>query len=545
MKNKTIDLIVVSVIAGFVFLCGLGAMGLTDPDERFYAQSAKEMLDRGDWITPCIFDKPQFEKPIFYYWLVMISYKVFGVNEAAARLPSALFGVLGTIGVYYIGWLLFSRRTGFYAALVMTTSIMYIILARACVTDMVLCVFIVYVFLFYLTGYISGHNKLLYLAAAGTAGLAVLTKGPIGLILPAAIISIFVVLIKDGKALLRFPLISGSILFLAVSAPWYFMMYKIHGMTFIDHFFGFQNITRFLSPEHKIGDVVYYYVPILLGGFLPWSIFLPYGLWRIARDDRPMFRWHLFLLVWAGVFFIFFSLSRTKLPTYIFPLFPALAVFMGRYLDRMIAGGGPMKMPERVSSGLYCAVFPVTMAVFYAVAMKKYTVMEGAILKTGVVLTAMAVVSLVMLVLKKRALFYHSIIATLCLAVIPITVFLSLPITRYESAKYLVAEIKKHIRPGDLVGAETDYRRGVAFYLGRNDVPDIHLHDTMTKFFQHDQRVWGIIKDKNHRALYTDKRNPYQLPTYVIYQYGKRDIVSNKIPDDGDYVKMRSREEPY
>ena len=128
----------------FLYIFGLGNMALTDPDETFYAQTAKEMLNEGEWITPLIFGKPQFEKPVLYYSMVVVSYIVFGVNEFAARFPSVVMGILGVLGVYFITRLIFSPLCGFLAGLILATSIEYLVLARACVTDMALAVFILF-----------------------------------------------------------------------------------------------------------------------------------------------------------------------------------------------------------------------------------------------------------------------------------------------------------------------------------------------------------------------------------------------------------------
>ena len=306
MRNKWVSVTLLIVFSACLFLFGLGKMALTDPDEPFYAETAKEMLIRGEWLTPRIFGEPQFEKPVLYYWLVIISYKVFGVNEFAARFPSAILGILGVIGVYLLGGFLFSKRTAIYSSLVMATASEYMILARACVTDMLLCVLILYAFLFYLYAYSDEKRKVFYIFSSAALGLAVLTKGPIGLILPAFILGVYLVGRKDLKAVLRFPFVTGALTFLIVSVPWYYLMYRTYGPEFTDHFFGFQNVTRFLHPEHKIGDVFYYYIPIVLGGFFPWSVFLPYGMWRLARDDKGKYPQYLFLIVWISVFFIFF-----------------------------------------------------------------------------------------------------------------------------------------------------------------------------------------------------------------------------------------------
>ena len=153
-ENEKLLIVVLVLFSAAIFLIGLGRMPLTDPDEVFFAETCREMLERGEWLTPYIFGKPQFEKPPFYYWLVLFGFKTFGINEFAARIGSALFGIIGVIGIYLLGKLLVSRKTGFFSGIVLATSLMYIILSRACVTDMVLSVFILYVFLFFFYGYL-------------------------------------------------------------------------------------------------------------------------------------------------------------------------------------------------------------------------------------------------------------------------------------------------------------------------------------------------------------------------------------------------------
>lgn len=543
MNRKRVNLAFLVLFSAYLFLLGLGNMALTDPDEVFYAQTAKEMLDKGDWVTPHIFGQPQFEKPVFYYWLVMVSYKIFGVNEFAARFPSAVFGILGILGIYYLGRNIFSSRAGLYASLIMATSIEYIILARACVTDMVLCVFILWGFMFYFEGYLNQDSRKYYLWSAVMFAGAVLTKGPVGLVLPLGVLLLFLIYKKDLKAILRYPIVPGVIIFLAVVAPWYLLMYKKHGMVFIDHFFGFQNITRFLHPEHKSGDVVYYYLPILLGGFLPWSIFLPQGISRVVRNDSKRKQWHVFLAIWIVVFFLFFTFSRTKLPTYIFPLFPALAIFMGRSIELNFRRE-KWEIADMISAVLYILVYPVSSAIFYMLAVKKYPLLAPGVLKTATFIIFCVLITGYCLYRMWKKLFFGALIVTIGFFIIPLNLFLAKPIGMYESSKYIAKELKAKIKPGEQVGSETDYRRGIAFYLDKTDVPDIHAHHDLTKFLDSEDRVWAVLKDKNHKFLYTDKKAPYSRPTYMVYKLGKKGIVTNILPDDGKYLKLRSINDP-
>ena len=144
----------------------------------------------------------------------------------------------------------------------------------------------------------------------------------------------YLIFTKDLKRLKEIPIFCGLLVFLAVALPWYLLMYKVHGSAFIDAFFGFHNVVRFLHPEHKIGDVFYYYIPVVVVGFLPWSAFLPLGVWQAVREKIVRVKKvNIFIAAWFFVIFLFFSISRTKLPTYIFPLFPALALLIARFWD--------------------------------------------------------------------------------------------------------------------------------------------------------------------------------------------------------------------
>ncbi|MGB2601602.1 MAG: glycosyltransferase family 39 protein, partial [Candidatus Omnitrophota bacterium] len=190
MRESRYILILLAVTL-FLFFFQLGDMALTDPDETFYAQTAKEMLNEGEWITPTIFGKPQFEKPVFYYLLIVVSYIIFGVGEFAARFPSAVFGVFGILGVYLLGRLLFTPLCGFLSGLVLATCTQYLILARGCVTDMVLTVFILYCLLLFLMGW-TRKRRVYYYIASVMAAFAVLTKGPIGLFIPGLVVFLYI-----------------------------------------------------------------------------------------------------------------------------------------------------------------------------------------------------------------------------------------------------------------------------------------------------------------------------------------------------------------
>ncbi|OGW74955.1 MAG: hypothetical protein A2Z72_07490 [Omnitrophica bacterium RBG_13_46_9] len=532
-----------------LFFIGLGAMSLTDPDEVFYAETAKEMLNRHQMLTPYIFGEPQFEKPPLYYWLVILGFKVFGINEFAARVASAIFGILGVVSVYFLGKILMDRKTGFCAGITLATSIEYLVLSRACVTDIVLGVFILCAFLFFFHGYLAGSGKTrYYLLSSLFLGLSVLTKGPVGVFLPFVIIGIYVILTREIKLLKEVPFIRGTLLFLVVSLPWYLLMYKAHGRKFIDVFFGFHNVIRFLEPEHKWGDVFYYYFPNVIVGFFPWIMFLPLGIWQVFREENRRFRKAgIFLITWFLVIFTFFSFSRTKLPTYIFPLYPALALLTGRFWGIFLDKGLTQKM-ERAMKG-FLGIFLISIAGgmigLSVITAKRYPPVTGVSVITGIIFVSLMTFFITALLKRRYTASLIALLLSFIILVFPLSYVILPEIAKYESSKEVSAKVLTFMEPGERLGAETQYRRGVAFYTNREDILDVHRHHIITTFLNGKERVWCIIKDKNHIQLYTDEKHPYDKPTYVVYKSGKKVIITNKAPKSGEFLKVRTKDAPF
>jgi len=526
---------------------GLGAMPLTDPDETFYAETAKEMLNRREILTPHIFGKPQFEKPPLYYWFVMLGFKIFGINEFSARIASALFGVLGVVGVFLLGKSLVNKRTGFLAGIILATSVMYLVLARACVTDMLLGVIILYAFLFFFYGAHGGKGKPeWYLLSSIFLALAVLTKGPIGIFLPVVIIGIYLLLSGEIGKIKEIPILKGAVLFLAITLPWYFLMYGAHGMEFIEVFFGFHNVIRFLHPEHASGDVFYYYVPILTAGFFPWIAFLPLAAWQMMRRaNEEIKKVNIFLIVWFFVVFIFFSLSRTKLPTYTFPIFPALALAVGRMIDVFLEKGFTRKMAAGIKASffLFFTLLIGGVAGIYIVVRIKYPSVAREALIAGAVFVLLMVILIAALLRRKHTAGLIIYMASFIIIMLPLSYIVLPGIGRYESSKEVSGELMGLAKPGEKIGAETKFIRGVAFYTGSEDIIDVHPHYVITRFLKEKNRVWCVVKEKNHVQLYEGRDRPYDKATYVVSRFGNRIIVTNEMPEDGKFLMMRSKDE--
>jgi len=317
----------VAIISIMIVFFNLGGIPLLDPDEPVYAETPKEMIAFDEFVSPRIFGEYWYDKPPMYYWLVAGSYKIFGMTEFAARFPSAILAVLCTLVVYLFGRRLFNERAGMVGALVLTTSIEFFYLGKAAVTDMTLLLFLT-------VSLLSFIEKKYYLAYI-FAGLATLTKGPIGLLLPGAIAFSYILVTRNWSVIKRMKIPSGLLMYAIVALPWYVMMYSIHGSAFIDTFLGFHNLTRFTAPEHPEGVLWYYYIPVLILGFFPWTAIMLQSMWNSLTKSRQDFSVLVFLNIWVVVIFVFFSISQTKLVSYILPLYPPLAMIVGWYIDRL------------------------------------------------------------------------------------------------------------------------------------------------------------------------------------------------------------------
>lgn len=523
--------IILLAITLLVVLFGLGNMALTDPDETFYAQTAKEMLNAGEWTTPLIFGKPQFEKPVLYYWLVMISYVIFGVNEFAARLPSAIFAVAGVIGVYLLGRVLYSRISGIFSGFILITCAQYLVLARACVTDMVLSVFILYSLLFFLLGWTSG-KKAHYLLFSVMAGLAVLTKGPIGAFIPAAVVGLYIILSRQWKKIKDIPIFWCLLAFFAVSLPWYIAVTRIHGNAFLGEFFGFRNLTRFLEPEHRIGSSPFYYIPVVLAGFFPWSIFLIFGAWDMQRSGEGPSRVNgrrALLLIWFLTVFLFFSISKTKLVTYILPVFPVMAVVTGRFWERYVfAGKEDMALRRAMNISYYIFIassFAALAGICFFVRREYPQATEGTFL-AGTVFLICLVLSMFLFFNGKKALSFFAIVLAVALSIIPVSMRILPVIEEFESSKAVSFAVKELSGPDEPLAGENDHRRGIAFYTGRTDIVDVHPYHELNEFVARKERVWGIIQLKHYEQLAGDRPGDISKPLFSSGEY----VVFNNSP---------------
>lgn len=269
----------------YLFFLGNWGIAITDPVESNYALTAKEMLQAGNYLSPQIYGNYWYDKPIFFYWEVIAAFKLFGINEWAARFFPALFGISGLLMTYWFTQKLFNRLTALVATVILGTSLEYWLISKTVITDMTLFVFFNAALIFFYLGYYFKKRNYYY-GAYFFAGMAVLTKGPIGLLLPGLIVVLFLVSQRDYKELLHMKWLGGIAIFVLTAGPWYYYMYSVHGMDFIDTFLGVHNVLRATVSEHPRDNVWYYYLGMFIIGFFLWVFTLPYLFKRRFQAQR-------------------------------------------------------------------------------------------------------------------------------------------------------------------------------------------------------------------------------------------------------------------
>ena len=372
---------IVAMVAAVTMFTALGRPHLWDRDEPRNARCAVEMHERGDWIVPTFNGELRAHKPALIYWLMMTAYEVFGPTEFAARFWSALLGVGTVLVMYRLGSILFNTRAGFWAGLAMATNLNFLVAARAATPDSTLIFFTTLAIFYAITAFIRRdaddphpmplapklHAPWRLAASYACMGLAVLAKGPIGVVLPLGTVGLVLLyatqptvsgqserkstqflanlvgvwrpdhVLRCGWALRPLWLVG---IVLAVAAPWYVAVHLRTGGAWTEEFFLQHNFGRATSAMENHSGPIFYYVLALLVGFFPWSVLAAPTVIEVGRN----LRWgvvnrfgHIVIACWAIWCIGLFSLVGTKLPSYILPAYPAVALATGAFLDRWLA----------------------------------------------------------------------------------------------------------------------------------------------------------------------------------------------------------------
>jgi 4-amino-4-deoxy-L-arabinose transferase-like glycosyltransferase len=322
------------LLAGLLFFPGLGARDFWAPVEPRYAEIARVMFAKGEWIVPTVNGDLYTDKPILYFWIVLVASKIFsGLSEWTVRLPAALGGLGFVLGTYFIGRDFFSARVGFYGAIILATSMRVIWESRWAHVDMLFCFFFVLTIYFGARSLLRKGNPYEILLAYVFMALATLAKGLIGVVLPGLIFFVLMVARRDWRMIVDAKLPLGIPIFLLIAAPWFYLVNQATDSKWFADFIYIHHVKRYTAGAgHR--QPFYYYFTTLPADFMPWTIFaipafFAYRPYRRAWAD-PMVQ---FFFLWFLVVLLFFNISDTKRDLYLLPLLPTLALLVANYLD--------------------------------------------------------------------------------------------------------------------------------------------------------------------------------------------------------------------
>jgi 4-amino-4-deoxy-L-arabinose transferase-like glycosyltransferase len=520
-RSRSIDWILLLAVPAFFFLWKLAGVGLIGADEPRYAQVAREMLARHDWITPTLGGIPWLEKPPLYYWQAMIAFRFFGVSDWAARLPSVLDAFLMVLAVY---WFLRRLRSGseLDGALVIATSAGILGFAHAASTDMPLTATFCIAMLAWYAWFESGDKKYL-LGFYGCLGLASLAKGPVAPFLAAAVILIFAALQRSAKIALKTLWVPGLLLGCVIALPWYCLV-QLRNPQFFHEFIVEHNLARFGSNLYHHPEPFWYYIPVTLLGWVPWSIIAIAVLLAALRQLRNPVADTLrsFLLIWIGVVVMFFSLSQSKLPGYVLPAIPAGAILTTSFICAQSSGKSSTLLRFLVAAGHAL----LSGALVFAALVVQYLVLEHRVPwgSAGVPLTIGIVLAIAIFVLLIKSDSRALRIATLVPIILAFAIavrFGALPLDETLSARPVadeLATLDSHHLPVAMFLAPREIEFGLAFYRDqiifnyqmRQIPPGEHIVVAAQGF----QR--SIAKESGRKVTYLGNFAPQKLEYFYI-----------------------------
>ncbi len=546
------DLLLLTLAFGLLFAFRLGSYPLSNPDEGRYAEIPREMVAGGDWITPRLDGINYFEKPPLVYWTTALCLKFFGPSEWSMRATPALFALAGVLLTYGAARKLHGRAAGLGAAVVLGTSILWFVLGRIMLLDMAVSVLMsatLFCFILAVREPAGATRRWLFYGLYASAALATLTKGLIGFLVTGAVMFLWLLVFNQWKRLRPMHLPSGIALFLAIAAPWH-LLAASHNETWVHRYLVYEHWERFTSPAASRPGAWWYFIPIVLGGLIPWSGFLfsavrdgLRGGW--AKREENGVAW--FLVTWAGFIFLFFTKSHSKLAPYILPIFPALAVLVGGWLARLPLGRAGAAR-ARVGLGVFsffCGLLAAALCVLVLrpalvrMAPEQALALRPPALTMAVVLALGGILAPWWAKVRGMRAAMGVIVATM--AVFFGTLMFAAPDISKPGTKPLALLVKARALPGDRVVHYHEFFHDFTFYAervvdivafkgeleleedaaaratGRYDMKEAAFR----ALWSGSGRVWAVARKKDLKELFADTAFRYHLiaetPDHILF----------------------------
>jgi 4-amino-4-deoxy-L-arabinose transferase-like glycosyltransferase len=567
LQQPWAQIILLLVFCSVLFILGVGRWDLWNPDEPRYAQVAKEMVERGDWILMHVNGEMYVDKPPLFFWLIALSSFLWqGFTSFSARFPSAFLSTLTVLLTFFLGKKLYGSRTGFLSAVVLATSFEFAYLSTRANIDATLTFFTTASLFFFFEWYPHGKGKgggerdegsLSIYGFYASMGLATLAKGPVGFILPLLVSLVYLLVQKDWKAMKRMRLLTGMALLVVIVLSWYLPAVLKGGQTFLNETLLHQTIVRFAKGTSHVRPP-YYYLFNFPVDFLPWFLFLPGAVvYGFSKRREAISKDFLFLLIWFVVIFIFFSFSKGKRAIYLLPLYPAASLLVGRFWDDYLSGSGRFSVRKTwITLPVYLLIilfFLVGTFLYAAPAVANFSVGSSTpkILKSiihaagsgakylsyvprwSVIFFILLLVGSGILLTLSQVLRYKSLVFILLAATAGMGFFYAtrviFPLVNpYKSARFISQEIAQKMKAGGkLVIYGDSGSAGTAqfnFYSGVVPILEIEDEKEIIEVLHSKEKVFCLVNYDDYERL-VGKYTDLSLKLIIRKGVGSRDVV--------------------
>ena len=544
-RSNIRHLLIILLFSYVFFFYGMGEYSLKEPDEGRYAEIPREMIELNDYTVPHLNYVRYFEKPPLFYWAVAASYKLFGINEWSFRFANALSAFLCVLALYFFVRRWFGERAAFLSSIVLISSFGFFSMARIVTIDMFFTLWLS-LSLFCFLGYYREKKPFFIYFFYAFLALATLSKGIVAVILLIITIIIFLIIEKKTSFIKEMRIIKGIIIYGDIALPW-FIAISLKESEFFYFFVIDQHFLRFFTSKHKRTGSLFYFLPVLAGGMFPWSILIPRSI--ISLWKRSEIR---LLLIWSCIVFLFFSVSKSKLPPYILPVFPPLAIVIGCFFDDIWDRAAEITLESAIYIIIFI-LFAITPLLFWnttviglisQISADAMYVFQS--LKVAVICVSILSAIIVFALFFRRFITYASlflILSSFSFLFVGLLMVLNMEtIDSLNSTKGLSGTIKRNIHEGDLLINYGTYDQTLPFYTGRNviiasykgelemgskydDAKNIFIsEDDFIKLFKSEKRVLSVLKTKRLKTLM--EKLPENIT--IIDYHSERCLIKNR-----------------
>ncbi len=548
----------IAAAAAVIFFTNLGATALWDEDEPLYASCAREMMERGDWVVPMYNGDVFPDKPPLMFWLMISGYSIFGMTEFAVRFWSAVLGVGTAIISYHLGRLLFNARVGLWAGLITASTIIFTVSARAATVDTAMTFVTAMAMLLFVAGGIAKQRHandegkatkpvdptagqylpdswLVFALIYAFIAVAVLGKGPIGLLVPAAVIGMFLLVMQRLQApavetaptggnryveiaksigrvfgprnfftaLWRMRPLTMIVAVLAVAGPWYVLVGLRTDGVWLADFVAKYNIRPFTQPFLGHSGPFWYYIPAILIGFFPWSVFLGPSLmeqWRRIRDRHAWTVGYIFCACWLGVFVVFWSIVTTKLPHYVLPAYPALALLTAAFVDGWIADPAHVARGWIRHANITLIVVGIGMVIALPIISAFFLPGQWSLGLVGLILVAGGVLCWRFSERQRPMATIVTFAVTSVAFITAIFGFVAMRVDRYQNAQSLLAEIRS-VESGPVQMAGYNFLSESLVFYAHQPIPRYGNIEGLAEYLDESDAPYVFTTDKHEEAF--------------------------------------------